>query len=58
MEDFQSMMALENVKFFRYSGELKIASLTVTDKFFMISLFPKNQRHFDRESLICYEPSA
>jgi len=24
----------------------------------MISLFPKDQRHFDRESLICYEPSA
>lgn len=57
-EDFRSMLALENVKFFRYSGELKIASLTVTDKFFMISLFPKNQRHFDRESLVCYEPSS
>lgn len=57
-EDFRNMLALKNVKFFRYSGELKIASLTVTNKFFMISLFPKNQRHFDRESLICYEPSA
>lgn len=52
------MLALKNVKFFRYSGELKIASLTVTDKFFMLSLFPKNQRHFDRESLICHEPAA
>jgi predicted transcriptional regulator len=57
-EDFLKMLALKNVRFFRYSGELRIASLTVTDKFFMISLFPKNQRHFDRESLICYEPSA
>lgn len=57
-EDFRNMLALNNVKFFRYSGELKIASLTVTDKFFMISLFPKNQRHFDRESLICYESST
>lgn len=57
-EDFRNMLALKNVKFFRYSGDLKIAGLTVTDKFFMISLFPKNQRHFDRESLICYEPSS
>ncbi|WP_410509249.1 winged helix-turn-helix domain-containing protein [Methanosarcina hadiensis] len=57
-EDFRSMLALKNVKFFRYPGELKIAGLTITDKFFMISLFPKNQRHFDRESLMCYEPSA
>lgn len=57
-EDLQNMLTLKNVKFFRYPGELKIASLTVTDKFFMISLFPKNQRHFDRESLMCYEPSA
>lgn len=57
-EDLRSMLTLKNVKFFRYPGELKIASLTVTDKFFMISLFPKNQRHFDRESLMCYEPSA
>jgi predicted transcriptional regulator len=57
-EDFRSMLTLENVKFFLYPGELKIAGLTVTDKFFMISLFPKNQRHFDRESLICYESSA
>lgn len=56
--DFRSMMALENVKFFRYSGELKIANLTVTDSFFLISFFPKDQKHFDREGLICYEPSA
>ena len=58
MEDFRIMMSLDNVKFFRYSGELKIANLAVSDKFFLISLFPKNQRHFDRENLVCYEPSA
>ncbi|KKG09920.1 hypothetical protein EO98_17785 [Methanosarcina sp. 2.H.T.1A.6] len=58
MEDFRIMMSLDNVKFFRYSGELKIANLAVSDKFFLISLFPKNQRHFERESLICYEPSS
>lgn len=57
-EDFRNMLSLKNVKFFRYASDLKIASLTITDKFFMISLFPKNQKHFDRESLICYEPSA
>ncbi len=56
--DFRSMIALENVKFFLYSGELRIANLAVTDRFFLISLFPKDQKHFDRESLICYEPSA
>lgn len=58
MEDFRIMMSLDNVKFFRYSGELKIANLAVSDNFFLISLFPKNPRHFDRENLICYEPSA
>jgi len=58
LEDFRSMLALENIKFFLYSGELRIANLTVTDRFVMISLFPKNQKHFDRESLISYEPSA
>jgi len=57
-EDFESMLSLENIKFFLYSGELGIANLTVTDRFVMISLFPKNQKHFDRESLISYEPSS
>ncbi|AKB18099.1 MULTISPECIES: winged helix-turn-helix domain-containing protein [unclassified Methanosarcina] len=57
-KDFRIMMSLDNVKFFRYSGELKIANLVVSDKFFLVSLFPKNQRHFDRESLISYELSA
>ena len=58
LEDFRNMLAFENVKFFLYSGELRIANLTVTDRSFMISLFPKNQKHFDRESLISYDPSA
>jgi predicted transcriptional regulator len=58
LEDLKNMLTLENVKFFVYSEELKIANLTVTNRFFMISLFPKNQKHFDRESLINYEPSA
>src|SRR5690606_24087031 len=58
LEDFRSMLSLENTKFFLYSGELRIANLTVTDRFVMISLFPKNQKHFDRESLISYDPSA
>ncbi len=58
LEDLKNMLALKNVKFFVYSGELRIANLTVTDRFFMISLFPKDQKHFDRESLINYEPSA
>jgi predicted transcriptional regulator len=58
LEDFRNMLAFENVKFFLYSGELRIANLTVTDRFVMISLFPKDQKHFDRESLISYEPLA
>lgn len=58
LEDLRDMLAFENVKFFLYSGELRIANLIVTDKFVMFSLFPKSQKHFDRESVISYEPSA
>jgi len=58
LEDFRNVLAFENVEFFLYSGELRIANLTITDRFVMISLFPKGQKHFDRESLISYEPSA
>lgn len=58
IEDFRSILNLKNISFFLYTGELKIANLIVTDKFFMISLFLKNQKHFDMESLISYEPSA
>ena len=57
-EDLRNMLTLKNVKFFQYPGDLKIANLTVTNKFIMISLFPKDQKHFDRESLINYEPAA
>lgn len=57
-EDFRNILALENVKFFLYSGDLRIANLTVTDRFTMFSLFPKNKKHFDRESLVSYESSA
>jgi predicted transcriptional regulator len=52
------MLALENIKFFLYPGEIRIANLTVTDKFFLISLFSKNQKYYDRENLISYESSA
>lgn len=58
LNDLQNILTFENVKFFLYSGELRIANLTATDRFVMISLFPKSQKHFDRESLISYEPSA
>lgn len=58
LEDLRDMLAFENVKFFLYSGELRIANLIVTDKFVMFSLFPKSQKHFDRESVISYEHSA
>ncbi len=58
VEDFRSMLNLKNINFFLYSGELMISNLTVTDTFFMLSLFPKNQKHFDLESLISYESSA
>lgn len=58
LEDFHRFLAVENIHFFLYSGELRIANLTVTDRFFLLSLFPKNQKHFDLESLISYEPSA
>lgn len=57
-QDFQNLLTHKNLKFFVYSGELKISNLIVTDKFFLLSLFPKNPRHFDMDSLISYEPSA
>lgn len=57
-EDLQKMLTLENIKFYMYSEDLRISNLTVTDKFFMLSLFPKNPKYFDRDSLISYEPSA
>lgn len=56
-EDLLHVLGLENVKVFRFSGDLRIAGLTVTDEALMLSLFPRN-RHFDRESLVSYEPSA
>jgi predicted transcriptional regulator len=57
-ENLKSMLAVENIKIFLYSGELRIPNLTVTDKIFLISLFSKNQKYFDRENLISYESSA
>jgi predicted transcriptional regulator len=56
-EDLLHFLSLENVKLFLYSGELRIASLTVTDDSMAFSLFPR-ERHFDRESLISYDPSS
>ena len=58
LEDLQKLLTFKNLNFFLYSGELRIVNLTVTDRFFLLSLFPKNQKHFDLESLLSYEPSA
>lgn len=58
IEGFKGMLNLKNTSLFLYSGELRIANLTVTDKSFMISFFPKDQKHFDMESLVSYELSA
>ena len=56
-EDLLHFLGLENVKLFLHSGELRIASLTVTDDSMTLSLFPR-KRHFDGESLVSYDPCS
>lgn len=56
-EALENMLNLKNIKMFVLPEDMKIAALTVTDRFMLISLFPK-ARLFDRESLMCSEPKS
>ncbi|WP_440956148.1 helix-turn-helix transcriptional regulator [Methanosarcina sp. Mfa9] len=56
-EDLLHFLSRENVTLFLYSGELRIASLTVTDDSMNLSLFSR-KRHFDGESLVSYDSSS
>lgn len=56
-EVLEKLLNFKNVKVFVLSEDMRIAGLTVTDRFMLISLFPKN-RLFDRESLMCSEPKS
>ncbi|MDD4749928.1 MAG: winged helix-turn-helix domain-containing protein [Methanosarcinaceae archaeon] len=51
------LLSFNNIKMFIHPDEIKIAGLTVTDRFLLLSLFPK-KGHFDRESLMCHEAKS
>ena len=56
-EEMCSLLDFENVRIFIFPEDSGIAGLTVTDRFFLIALFPEN-KFFDNEFLICSEPEA
>ncbi|AKB27948.1 Transcriptional regulator, ArsR family [Methanosarcina siciliae T4/M] len=56
-EEMHAFLNYENVKVFLFPQDAKIADFTVTDRFFLLTLFPK-ERIFEHESLLCSEPEA
>ncbi|MCQ1535878.1 winged helix-turn-helix domain-containing protein [Methanosarcina sp. KYL-1] len=56
-EDMSALLGLENVNIFLFPEELKLAGLTVTDRFLLLALSPEG-RYFDHESLISFEQEA
>ena len=56
-EEIRSLLEFENVRIFHFPEESGIAGLTVTDRFFLLALFPESE-FFDNECLICSEPEA
>jgi predicted transcriptional regulator len=56
-EEMCSLLGFENVSIFVFPEDSKVAGLTVTDRFFLLALFPEGE-FFDNECLICSEPAA
>jgi len=56
-EALKKLLSFKNVKMLVLPEDAGIAGLTVTDRFMLLSLFPKN-RLFDRESLMCSETKS
>ena len=56
-EELCTFLNLGNVRVFLFPQEPKIADLTVTDKFFLLTLFPR-EKFFEHESLVSSEPEA
>jgi len=56
-EEMRTLLNYENVKVFLFPQDAKIAGFTVTDRFFLLTLFPE-EKLFEHESLLCSEPEA
>jgi len=56
-EEMCAFLNYENVKVFIFPQDTKIADFTVTDRFFLLTLFPK-EKIFEYESLLSTEPEA
>jgi len=56
-ESLQTLVDSENSSIFVFTGEPKIASFTVTDRFFLFAILPE-AKSFEHESLFSQEPEA
>jgi predicted transcriptional regulator len=56
-EELCALMNFENVKVFVFLQDARIADFTVTDKYFLLTLFSK-EKIFEHESLFSSEPEA
>jgi predicted transcriptional regulator len=56
-EELCTFLNFENVGVFIFPQAPKIADFTVTDKFFLLTLFPR-EKFFEHESLLSSEPEA
>ena len=57
IEELRAFLSFENVRVFIFPRDVKIADFTVTDKFFLLTLFPR-EKVFEHESLLSEEPEA
>lgn len=56
-EELCSFLSFKNVNLFVFPQDPKIADFTVTDRFFLLTLFPR-EKFFEHESLLSSEPEA
>ena len=56
-EELCTFLNFENVRVFIFPQDPKIADFTVTDRFFLLTLFPM-EKSFEHESLLSSEPEA
>ena len=56
-EELCTFLNFENVRMFIFPHDPKIADLTVTDRLFLLTLFPR-EKLFEHESLLSSEPEA
>lgn len=56
-EELSTFLSFQNVRLFIFPQDPKIADFTVTDRFFLLTLFPK-EKFFEHESLLSSEPEA